>query len=272
MLVLQPFLQADLGIVMFKPGKTLLTELVKMSQGNRLVVMPLPDELVNVPSGKLSKPLLSSSDKSVIQDNRLAEFFVNEEVRRRLGSFDSWLERIPHCQLSDEGYCDKNLTTLNQKIGGVRLCWHHDNEERSVPTDRCSEIAKRNVMLWAMERICYQLKLEQGHHLTIPEICWWSVINKVYEYLPRSITDEVLGVKASNHQSMMRRESDERFDLDSKSIINKRVKEINLTIDDEPPAMFMARPKEHTWHSEKYLKFIRASVRHNWKNDRFRAS
>ncbi|WP_233357568.1 DUF968 domain-containing protein, partial [Vibrio cholerae] len=56
----------------------------------------------------------------------------------------------------------------------------------------------------------------------------------------------------------MRFESDERFELDSKSILAERVKSICLTVDDEPPAMFMARPKEITWHSEKYLKFVRS--------------
>ncbi|MDQ2107619.1 MULTISPECIES: DUF968 domain-containing protein [unclassified Vibrio] len=259
MLVLQPFLQADLGIVMFKPGKTLLSELVKMSQGNRLVVMPLPDELVNVPSGKLNKPLLSSGDKSLVKDHRLAEFFIHQEVQKRLGGFNYWLERIPHCQLSDDGYCDKNLTTLNLDVGGVRLCWHHDNHERAIPTERCQEIAKRNVMLWAMERICYQLKLEQGHILTLAEVCWWSVVNAVYEYLPQSIVDEIFGVKPKKTTGeLIRRESDDRYYVDSKDLLRDRVKKVELIVDDEPPALYMARPKELTWHCEKYLKFVRS--------------
>ncbi|MCG3727313.1 DUF968 domain-containing protein [Vibrio cincinnatiensis] len=259
MLVLQPFLQADLGIVMFKPGKTLLSELVKMSQGNRLVVMPLPDELVNVPSGKLNKPLLSSGDKSLVKDHRLAEFFIHPEVQKRLGGFHYWLERIPHCQLSDDGYCDKNLTTLNLDVGGIRLCWHHDNHERAIPTERCQEIAKRNVMLWAMERICYQLKLEQGHSLTLAEVCWWSVVNAVYENLPQSIVDEVFGVKPKKPTGeLIRRESDDRYYVDSKDLLRDRVKKVELIVDDEPPAMYMARPKELTWHCEKYLKFVRS--------------
>lgn len=259
MLVLQPFLQADLGIVMFKPGKTLLSELVKMSQGNRLVVMPLPDELVNVPSGKFNKPLLSSGDKSLVKDHRLAEFFMHPEVQKRLGGFNYWLERIPHCQLSDDGYCDKNLTTLDLASGGVRLCWHHDNHERATPTERCQEIAKRNVMLWAMERICYQLKLEQGHSLTLAEVCWWSVVNAVYEYLPKPIVDEVFGVKPKKLTGeLIRRESDDRYYVDSKDLLRDRVKKVELIVDDEPPALCMARPKELTWHCEKYLKFVRS--------------
>lgn len=82
MIVLQPFLQPDLGLMMFKPGKTLLTELVKMSQGNRLVVMSLPEELVNVPSGKVNRPAISHESKSLVDDKRLLEFFNNAEVQK----------------------------------------------------------------------------------------------------------------------------------------------------------------------------------------------
>jgi len=146
MLVLQPFLQPDLGIVMFKPGKTLLSDLVKMSQGNRLVIMPLPEELVNVPSGKVNKPIPSSGDKpdSGLLDECLIGFFLDSEVQKRLGNFYSWLGRIPHCQLSDGQYCDNNLTILDYSKGAIRLCWHHDNQERINPSEHGRERAKKN--------------------------------------------------------------------------------------------------------------------------------
>ncbi|MFY3328554.1 DUF968 domain-containing protein [Vibrio fluvialis] len=48
------------------------------------------------------------------------------------------------------------------------------------------------------------------------------------------------------------------FELDPKSILAERVKSIRLMVDEQPPAMFMARPKEITWHSENYRKFVRA--------------
>ena len=57
---------------------------------------------------------------------------------------------------------------------------------------------------------------------------------------------------------VIRRESDERFELDSKVIFNERAGAVKLIVDDEPPAMFMARPKEITWKSEKYLNFVRS--------------
>ncbi|EHZ2655979.1 DUF968 domain-containing protein [Vibrio vulnificus] len=260
MLVLQPFLQPDLGLMMFKPGKTLLSELAKMSQGNRLVVMPLPDELVNVPSGKLNSPVFPESSKTSVVDERLLEFFLHHAVQKRLGSFTHWLERIPHCQLSDGEFCDKNLTCLAYEKGAVRLCWHHDNAERLQPSDKGKAVAKRNVLLWGAQAVRRQLHLPPGHAISLPEVCWWSVVNGVYECLPRTVLDEMFAVKQRAKKSgvVMRFESDERFELDSKSILAERVKSICLTVDDEPPAMFMARPKEITWHSEKYLKFVRS--------------
>ncbi|EMK6669896.1 DUF968 domain-containing protein [Vibrio fluvialis] len=255
MLVLQPFLQFDLGLMMFKPGKTLLSELAKMSQGNRLIVMPLPEELVNVPSGRMNRPVIPDSSKSLVDDERLLEFFLHEDVQKRLGSFKHWLERIPHCQLSDGEYCDKNLTVLD---GTVRVCWHHDNQERKNPSEKSKAISKRNMMLWGLGAIQSQLKLDR--HISLPELCWWSVINGVYDHLPRSITDESLGIKKKPETNglVIRRESDERFELDSKAILKERAGAVKLIVDDEPLAMFMARPKEITWQSEKYLKFVRS--------------
>lgn len=74
--MLKPFFQSDLGLVMFKPGKSLLDELTRMSAGNRLLVAPLPKELVNTPSGKINYPVIpDSSSKSLVDDERLLEFF-----------------------------------------------------------------------------------------------------------------------------------------------------------------------------------------------------
>ncbi|PNG64998.1 DUF968 domain-containing protein [Vibrio vulnificus] len=272
MLVLQPFLQPDLGIVMFKPGKTLLGDLVKMSQGNRLVIMPLPEELVNTPSGKVSNQSLSlgdklSSDENNLLDGCLIAFFLDVDVQSRLGNFYKWLERIPHCQLFNGEYCDKNLTILDYSEGAIRLCWHHDNEERLNPSDRGRERAKKNVSIWGLEAIKNQLNLNRRPSLH--EICWWAVQNGVYEKLPQSIVDKAFGIKQKqSDKCLLKRESDDRDRPDGKSMLNRQMKGIKsaidksirtkLEVDQEPPAMFMARPKEKTWHSERYLKFVRS--------------
>ena len=260
MLVLQPFLQFDLGIMMFKPGKTLLNELTKMSKGNRLLLMPLPDELVNVPSGKLNYPVFQSGSKTLADKVSLIEFFTHSEVRKRLGNFQSWVEKIPHCQLSDGEYCDHNLTIMKCGRGALRVCWHHDNELRDNADDRCIELAEKNLMLFSLERIHRQLRLERDRVVSLQELCWWSVINGVYDALPKSIADEVLGVKQKHDQGKLnprRLESDDRLKPDSKESISRLAKAVILNIDEEPPALYMAKPKEITWHNEKYLGFVR---------------
>jgi hypothetical protein len=253
MLVLQPFLQADLGLMMFKPGKTLLSELAKMSQGNRLVVMPLPAELVDVPSGKLHRPIFQERSKPLIEDERLLEFFTKPDVVKRLGGgFYQWLERIPHCQLSDGEYCDKNLTMLDYSVGAIRLCWHHDNQERLTMSDKGRQIAKRNLLLWAHASVVRSLNFPQGHALTLPELGWWSIKNSVYQDLPNSVLNQLVGTKHSDEYFT-------RFEPAPDTKMESLVKPvIEFIVDPEPPAMFMARPKEIKWRSEKYLKFVRS--------------
>lgn len=253
MLVLQPFLQPDLGLMMFKPGKTLLSELTKMSQGNRLVVMPLPAELVDVPSGKLNRLVFPDSSKPLTEDEFLLEFFTNPEVLKRLGGdFYQWLERIPHCQLSDGEYCDKNLTFLDYSVGAIRLCWHHDNQERANMSQNGQKIAKRNLLLWGHASIVRSLKLPKNHALTYPELGWWSIRNGVYQFLPQAVLDKLLGTRNNDDYFA-------RFEMSNEEKLNELVKPVlELVVDPEPPAMFMARPKEIVWRSEKYLQFVRS--------------
>jgi hypothetical protein len=240
--------------MMFKPGKTLLSELAKMSQGNRLIVMPLPAELVDVPSGKLSYSVIPNNSKPLTEDECLLEFFTNPDVVRILGgNFYQWLERIPHCQLSGSDYCDKNLTILDYKFGAVRLCWHHDNQERANMSEKARQIAKRNLLLWGHAAIVRSLKLPQTHALTYPELGWWSVRSGVYSHLPQPIMNRLLCTKNDQEDYFA------RFELDNASRFESLAKPVlDLIVDPEPPAMFMTNPKPLVWRSEKYLKFVRS--------------
>ncbi|MGV3000766.1 DUF968 domain-containing protein [Vibrio sp. E150_018] len=275
MLVLKPFIQHDLGLVMLKPGKSLLDELTRMSNGNRLLISSLPKELVNVPSGKINVPVIpDSSTKSLVDDERLLEFFLNAEVQKRLGSFYHWLESIPHCQLSDGEFCDKNLTFLDCKHGAVRLCWHHDNQERANLSERSRVQAKENVMAWGVGTVSRRLGFTGSHTLTLPELCWWSVKEGVYQHLPQSVVEQMFGIKPKKKEPtpIRKREHDPRFDVDVEELLENKAKQVKLIIDDNPPAMHMKRPKQLTWQSEKYLKFIRslpccATGRHGTDSD-----
>ncbi|WP_153448746.1 DUF968 domain-containing protein [Vibrio algicola] len=276
MLVLKPFLQPDLGLMMFKPGKSLLDELVRMSSGNRLLVAPLPKELVNVPSGKLNHSAIpNSSKKSLVDDERLLEFFLHADVQNRLGNFYHWLERIPHCQLSDGEFCDKNLTFLDCKHGALRLCWHHDNQERKQLSEQARKTARDNIMVWGVRTVAGKLRFDSNHQLTLPELFWWAVREGVYQHLPNSVVDQMFGIKQEAKRDVLtlKRESDPDFNLDGKEQLERLAKQVvRLTVNDNPPAMYMKRPKQLNWRSEKYLKFVRslpccATGRHGTDSD-----
>ncbi|MFV0576031.1 MAG: DUF968 domain-containing protein [Vibrio sp.] len=262
MLILKPFIQHDLGLIMLRPGKPLLDELVRMSSGNRLLISPLPKELVDVPSGKVNFPEFPDSSKSLVDDERLLEFFLTKEVSQRIGSFYHWLERIPHCQLSDGEYCDKNLTFLDCKHGAVRLCWHHDNQERMQLSAQSRSLAKSNVLVWGISRVRAQLGFGAGHVLTLPELCWWAVKEGVYEQLPSAVVEQMFGIKPKKESNTLthRLESDTRFDVEPNAValLANKAKQVKLLVDDEPPALFMKRPKPQVWRSEKYLKLVRS--------------
>lgn len=262
MLVLKPFIQTDLGLVMLKPGKALLDEFIRMSNGNRVLISPLPKELVNVPSGKLNHTVIpDSSKKSLVDDDRLLEFFLHADVQKRLGSFYHWLESIPHCQLSDGEFCDKNLTFLDCKHGAVRLCWHHDNQERMSLSEQSRVLAKANILVWGVSSVSRSLNFTSSHSLTLPELCWWAVKEGMYSHLPQSIVDQMFGIKPKKKENTltMRRESGPDFTKTPTEQLERLAKQVvRLTIDDNPPAMHMKRPKQLNWRSEKYLKFVRS--------------
>ena len=263
MFVLQPFLQPDLGLMMFKPGKSLLSEIIKESHGNRFLVMPLPAQLVGEPSGRLTKVISHAAVETLIGDARLNAFFLRSEVQKRLGDdFLSWVKRIPHCQLSDGEYCDKNLTVFQPAGGGaIRLCWHHDNVERSNQTDNAQSIALKNLSIWAFERIRSQLKLPHDRALSFPEIGWWAVTKQLTHYMPQELLTVLFGNNPQSRSFMFggKKDTDNRYVPDERERMANYIKPIKqFIIDPEPPAMFMARPKEVTWKSEAYLKFVRS--------------
>jgi len=258
LLVLKAIPQEELGLLLLKPGTKLLKQFTKQLAGNRVLVMPLPDSLVTVNSGALklaSEPITPQSQ--LCEESRLLEFFAHEEVQKRLGDdFKKWVECIPHCQAYDGDYCDKNLTVAKRGLGLIRLCWHHDNE-------CCESVeqvghANKNLMHWAIHRI--EGLLQEGQPLTVSSLCWWAVRHGLYQYLPESFLYDVL-----NREDARRwvgngyKSTGVAYSESPAQEMERLAKPVKtFTIDAEPPAMFMARPKPSTWKCESYLKFIRS--------------
>jgi hypothetical protein len=254
----------ELGQMILKPGAKLFNSFFEDLKDQRVLIMPVPVLLSNSKSGLIDFTPVTTHKNELTLKMDLVRYFCKPEVLPLFGSdFGLFVERIPMCQAFDGEYCDKNLTTTDFKIGKARLCWHHDNQYRNtgcLSSERIKELEKRaikNFFEFCIERIKNHLRLEQSYPLNYSDVLWWSIKNKTYEYLPGSFLESAFNrkpVKEKNgHNTRV-------LALDNQECERKSLKNLVklLDIDDEPPAMFMARPKELNWRCEKYLKFIRS--------------
>lgn len=192
-------------------------------------------------------------------DQYLVSFFSHDEVQKRIGSTASYVDKLQVCQLKDKGYCDHNLKTRKTGDGAVRLCWHHDLMGDQDP-NLYHHIARMNNVAHGLQAVSRQL---HGVHKAISDVdlCWWAVRNGVYKLLPQPVLDRqfkreqgskrvgVLGSVDTNARYVAETQREELERL-AKPVLE-------LVIDDDPPAMYMARPKPRRWESEKYLAFVR---------------
>lgn len=253
----------ELGQMILKPGAKLFNSFFEDLSDQRVLVMPVPDSLSTSKSGLVDFTPVSTHKNEIKLKMDLVKYFCKSEVLPLFGSdFGLFVERIPMCQAFDGEYCDKNLTNTKFKKGSARLCWHHDNQfrEDKLSDERIKELEERaikNLFEFCIQRIKNHLRLEQSYPLNYSDVLWWSIKNKTYEHLPESLLDKVFNRKNTKEKNG---HSTRILDLDNQASGHKKLKALvkDLVIDDEPPSMFMFRPKDFNWRSEKYLKFVRS--------------
>ncbi|HHX8317889.1 TPA: DUF968 domain-containing protein [Vibrio alginolyticus] len=195
---------------------------------------------------------LSSDDLSLVA------FFAHEDVQLLIGSTAKYVDTISECQLKDEGYCNHNLKTRVTGEGAIRLCWHHDNmADDSHPA---FSIARKNTVRHGLMAVSRQLHGEVKR-ITDVDLCWWSVRNEVYSLLPQSVLDRQFkreeGCKRVGVLGNV--DTDARYVFEGQREQLQRLAKpvLKLVIDDDPPAMYLRKPKPIRWESEKYLSFVR---------------
>jgi len=192
-------------------------------------------------------------------DSSLVAFFSHEEVQSRIGPTHQFVDSINECQLKDSGYCDHNLKTRKTGEGAVRLCWHHDLQGDSDP-NLYYHIARMNSVVHGLQAVSRQLHGYQKP-ITDVDLCWWAVRNGVYELLPQSVIDRQFKREATAKRlgAKGRVDTDARYVLESQRDQIERLAKpvLKLVIDDDPPAMYLRKPKPIRWESEKYLSFVR---------------
>ncbi|WP_431221705.1 hypothetical protein ACQ86O_14520 [Serratia sp. L9] len=95
-MLLTPYLQRDLGVVLLRPGRELLEH---FSGRVRLLISSEPKELQDLPSG-----LLPMANQHLATDPRLSSFFRHSRVIYAAGGINSlvsWMERSTTCQWGD---------------------------------------------------------------------------------------------------------------------------------------------------------------------------
>lgn len=254
--LLTPFIQQELGVVILKPGADLLPYM-----SGRLLVATEPDAFKLLPAGAL--PV---ANQQLANDPRLLPFFEHERVINAAGGprvLEAWVKQLKECQWHDPDDSHvQNLTTLRYGQRSIRLCWHHDNKLREHTLPRLDQLATSNLITWIISTVCSHFRLPEGHQLTMPELCWWAVVNEVSDLLPDSIARASLRMLPAVMKSGPTRESDITWTPNPTQIIENKVEQVKkvlaLKIDDEPPASFIRIPKRQRWENKKWLKWVKS--------------
>ncbi|WP_313626242.1 DUF968 domain-containing protein [Kosakonia sp.] len=251
--LLNPVVVTELGLVMFRPGVSLLPYFRR----GRMLLENEPERLSGMPNGELPP-----AEQPLAEDPALAGVFENESVLRRAGAInglESWLESGTGCQWPHESWHDENMTTMRHAPGAIRLCWHCDNILREHSTEQLAGIARANCAAYILTTARRELGFDDSHSLTLPEFCWWLARNGLADVLPEEAARQVLLMPKPVIKSVTR-----ELDLvpgmpQAREIVEEVAKQVlALRIDPETPESFMLRPKRRRWENEKYTRWVKA--------------
>ncbi len=262
--LLTPFIQRELGIVILRPGNDVLP----FMQG-RLLVTTEPEEFKSLPAG-----MLPVANQQLANDPRLLPFFEHERVIRAAGGhrvLESWVEQLKECQWHDPDDTHvRNLTTLRYDKRSIRLCWHHDNKLREHTLPRLNQLATNNLVAWIVETVRDYFRFPEGHQLTLPEMCWWAVLNEVYNLLPDAIARSSLHMPPAVIETGGTKESDITWSPAPQEVVANKVAKAKssaevavksvliLKVDPESPESQMLIPKLRRWENKKYVRWVKS--------------
>ncbi|EPO8032646.1 DUF968 domain-containing protein, partial [Proteus mirabilis] len=189
-LLLTPYIQSDLGVVLLKPGAELLKQFKPHS---RVIISDVPKSLDKWPSGALT-----GNEQPLLDNKGIVDFLNNKKVLQAMGGLSSmnmWIGRNIHCcQINDkhDSYHHHELTTTWHKDGVIRTCWYHDNHIRHSSAEWVAELAHKNRIAWMVDTIRSRLRLDNGHQLTVPDFFSFAVMHKLVDELPDAILRQIL--------------------------------------------------------------------------------
>ncbi|MEF1310684.1 DUF968 domain-containing protein [Vibrio mytili] len=236
---------------------TLNAALIPLNPNKEAIQRLLVDGKIGLVSP--NQRLATKSDHGLsVEDHALVAFFAHEDVQQLIGRTANYVDRITECQLQDEGYCHHVLKTRVTGEGAIRLCWHHDN--MADDSHKAFTIARKNTVHHGLMTVSRQLH-GTVKPITDVDLCWWAVRNDVYALLPQSVLDRQFKREEASKRvgAIGSVDTDARYVAEGQREQVKRLAKpvLKLTIDEDPPAMYLRKPKPIRWESEKYLSFVR---------------
>lgn len=254
----------EMGIVLLRPGR----ELMPLFMSGRVLVESQPASMSALPSG-----LVPPARQPLADDPALLPFFMHQQVINAAGGInglEGWLRRRGgKCQWAHSTYHHKELVTHRHEGSAVLLCWHCDNQLSEASSRGLDPIATKNAADWVVRSIRGELRLADGHELTLPELCWWAVMRGVVAAIPEQVSRKALGLPEETPQSVMR-ESDIVPTLPANSILVEKVElaslpkpsprkpVVALTVDPVAPQTLFARPKRTRWINPKFIQWVKS--------------
>ncbi|MCA3989553.1 DUF968 domain-containing protein [Vibrio vulnificus] len=248
----------QLGITLLNTGEH--TSLMQDLDG-RALIQPVPLSLIHSSDGPVvvdAVMLIASEKETVRRDLSLLPFFAHPDVDKLFDPIEKHVDRIPRCQAKSE-HCNHNLLTVKLENGGaIRLCWHHDLHREEVVGIESK--AATNLIVFRSNVVSVRLH-GRVLPLTLPELCWWAVRNEVYHALPHDLLSKIFEEEVSRRRVGSRGYTDTNaryIQQDCREALQKLAKPVlKLSVDEDPPLLYMRKPKPTTYTSEAYLAFVR---------------
>lgn len=261
--LLKPDIAREMGVVLLRPGK----ELMHLFTSGRVLVERQPDNMASLPSGAI--PAIR---QPLGEDPVLLPFFTHQLVVSAAGginSLEDWLRRRgKNCQWTHSTYHHKELVIHRHAGGAALLCWHCDNQMHEAASKELDAIVSANITAWVLRSVRGELRFNDDHELTLPELCWWAVRRGVAGAIPEGVARRALGLPVDELPSVMR-ESDIVPSLPTTSVLAERVKKaalpqppakksvVSVVVDPVAPQTLYARPKRTSWVNPKFLAWVK---------------
>jgi hypothetical protein len=258
--LLTPDVAPKTGIVVFRPG----AEVMPLFRAGRVLIELPPENLQGTPSG-----LLPLAHQPLAESDILSAFFSADSVFSAAGgvpALEYRLMRAGGCQWPHSEYHHHEQTALRYGGSAIRLCWHCDNHLRDQTLPELDAIAGRNRNEQIIDRARRNMGFDDGHILTLPELCWWAVVNGIADALPEGAARAALRMPPELVVDGPFRESDlvppsaPAVDLMKKLIDAVGIgtpPALNLTVDAKCPGVFMRRPKRIRWENASYTEWVK---------------